>query len=73
MGDLTSEWSKVESIWPESHHGVLKSVAEKLENNWITENIASESDETEEMLRKAFRSGFYSGAGCSHKLREMGV
>jgi hypothetical protein len=73
MNDLTAEWNQVTSGWSESHQRALASVAEKLGGNWITENVASESDEVEEMLRKAFRSGFYSGAGCSHKLREMGV
>lgn len=71
MNDLTSQWDEVTSTWSDSHGAALNSASTKLEDNWIAENAGPESDE--DMLRKAFRSGFYCGAGCSHKLHELEI
>jgi hypothetical protein len=57
--------------WSDKFQSKLETVGKKLEDNWITENAKSADEDTERMLRKAFRHGFYSGAGCSHKLREI--
>lgn len=54
--------------WSDSHQKRLQAAEPQLAAKWIADNVNEATDETTELVKRAFRHAFYAGAGCSHQI-----